>query len=184
MMRALGGAALAYGIHHVVWLACVLGAARGFGTPAALLCVPLLAVQMVLDRHRISPLRWTLPVAALGAGMDSLLGLAGLIDFHSTPWPSWMAPPWLLAIWVVFAGAAPALMAWLKGRWLMCAALAAVGGPLAYSGGAALGAATLPTPALTLAVMGVLWALLLPLLVARMPATSAPALSQARAGSR
>ena len=180
----MGNMALAYGIHHIVWLACVLGAARGFGTLAALLCLPLLAAQMVLDRRRLSPLRWTLPVAAVGASLDSLLGLAGLIEFHSTPWPAWIAPPWLLAIWVVFAGAAPALMAWLKGRWLACAALAAVGGPLAYSGGAALGAATLPTPAVTLAVMAVLWGLLLPVLVARMPTLSSAAPPQARPGRR
>lgn len=165
-VRQLRAAGFAYLVHHVVWLVCVVGAARGFGTLAALACAPVLVWHMAVERRRVSPWRWTLPVAAIGVVTDSALGALGVLQFHSTPWPDWIAPPWLIAVWVVFASAVPALMGWLRGRLLVAATLGAVGGPLAYSGGAALGAASLPEPQFSILALVITWGILTPALVA------------------
>lgn len=175
--RQLRAAGFAYAVHHLVWLACVVGAARGLGTPAALACAPLLVWHMAAERQRVSPWRWTLPVAGVGVLMDTVLGALGVIEFHSTPWPAWIAPPWLIAVWVVFAGAAPALMGWLRGRVWIAGALGMVGGPLAYTGGAALGAATLPDPGMAVGVLAVAWAIFTAAVVTWMPGRDGPALA-------
>jgi hypothetical protein len=60
--------------------------------------------------------------------------------------PAGGAPLWILALWVAFALTFNHSLQWLAGRRLLCAALGAAGGPLAYAAAARLGAVTLMTP--------------------------------------
>ena len=74
-------------------------------------------------------------------------------------------PPWLLALWVLFAIQVNVLFRWLRGRWLLAMMLGAVAGPLSFRAGAALGAAQIPEVAVTMGVLAAGWALWLPMLV-------------------
>ncbi|MDE2251246.1 MAG: DUF2878 family protein, partial [Gammaproteobacteria bacterium] len=98
---------------------------------------------------------------------DSALVVLGLIAYRPAPAPASLslAPLWILALWVLFATALPISLRWLRGRWWQACLLGALAAPLAYFGGARLGALQLvrPWPALLAQAAG--WALLLPLLV-------------------
>ena len=71
----------------------------------------------------------------------------------------------MVCLWLNFAATLNASLAWLRGRTLLAALFGGVGGPLAYYGGAKMGAtAALPTSA-GLLVLATGWALMTPLLV-------------------
>lgn len=164
---------------NAVWLVCVLGAARGHGLLAAAGVTPLIVHALCEQPRRVLSV-WTLAVTLLGGALDTGMATAGLIEFHDTPWPAALAPPWLLAIWTIFGATFPPLLGWLKGRPWLAAMLGALSGPLTYAAGAALGAAHLPQPAIALPVYALLWAGLLPLLAGCLPAPAHEAVNSVR----
>jgi len=69
-------------------------------------------------------------------------------------------------MWVQFATLFRFGLSFLRGRYLLAALLAAVGGPFAFWSGARLGAMEFPQPELrSLVVLGLVWATMFPLLL-------------------
>ena len=103
----------------------------------------------------------------LGYAADSALVLLGLLHFPEQTRLGAPSPAWMVALWGSFGIALRASLGWLRTRRRLAAALGAVGGPMAYFGGAALGAVRLESPAwLSLAAVGGLYLLATPLLCA------------------
>ncbi len=148
---------------YVCWLACVLGAARGYPWLGPLAVALFLAVQwwwgFVGRTHR----RLILLAMVLGFLLDSCLSALGWYQFLTNPAGAWWAPAWMVALWANFALALPISMSWLRGRLLASAGLGALGGPISYLAGERLGAILLADGALWL--LAVVWALVVPLLV-------------------
>ncbi len=71
----------------------------------------------------------------------------------------------MVMLWVNQATTLNSCMAWLRGHYLAGSLFGAVGGPLAYLGGAKLGAATLPSTH-GLVILGITWAGAFPALLA------------------
>ena len=65
---------------------------------------------------------------------------AGWLEYPSGILLSNTAPHWIVAMWVLFASTLNVSLRWLRGRWALATLLGAVAGPLAYYGGAGLGA--------------------------------------------
>ena len=146
------------------WLACILGAARGYPWLGPAAVAVFLATALALSDNRRAELKLLAAAAALGFLFDTGMTAAGcffpLPHLLPAPW----SPPWMIALWLNLAAALNVSLAWLKGRHLLAAAFGAIGGPLAYYGGAKLGAAALP------GLYGILalaagWAAITPLLV-------------------
>lgn len=111
---------------------------------------------------------WKLALSAglLGLLLDSLLTAAGLLKFSSGQWADWIAPHWIAALWMMFATLLNSSLSWLKGHYGLAAALGAIAGPLAYLGGAELGALVLTQPPLaSLTGVAVAWLVAMPTLV-------------------
>jgi hypothetical protein len=71
----------------------------------------------------------------------------------------------MVGLWMNFAATLNVSMVWLRGRYLLAAVFGAIGGPLAYYGGAKLGA-TEALPSLNgMLVLAVGWGVMTPLLV-------------------
>lgn len=173
-MTGLLGSVRALAYNKLVWGACVLGGAYGVGTLAAVACLPLVAHQWWTLRRIPGALAFAGGALALGGVVDSTLGALGVIRFADTLGFAWLVPPWMLAIWAIFVGVFVPLLGWLRGRPLLAALLGGPGGALAYGGGAALGAATLPMGAASVLIIGGVWMVLLPLLAAVCPAPRLP----------
>jgi hypothetical protein len=79
---------------------------------------------------------------------------------------TWPLPLWLALLWLVLASGMRHSLAWADRHWQLGALLGAVGGPLAYIGGAGLANVDLPmgAPVTGLLLMPI-WAVTLPLLV-------------------
>lgn len=159
-MAWLGPADLA--LQQAAWWAAVLLAAGGRPLAGGAAGLTAVAVHLALrpaERPRL--LRAALLAAAYGLVTDSALGSAGLVVFAGA---GALSPAWMVGLWAAFAVGLTASMARVA-AWplLLLAALGAVAGPLAYRGGAALGAISLAGP-VAFAAIALQWAIGLPLL--------------------
>jgi hypothetical protein len=147
------------------WFACVLGAAASqpyVGVAAAVAAVLLhLYVAPAPRRELVLILLATLA----GTAFESLLVASGWVRSAPTLLLGSAVPMTMVALWAAFATTLNVSLRALRRRYLLTAAIAAVGAPLAYKAGAALGALQWveATPALLLVACG--WAVLLPLLM-------------------
>lgn len=149
------------------WFACVLGGAYGLaGTPVAV-AAALIAVHILLfSANRRREVSLVLMVALIGFCMDSANLACGVFALRDEPRFPYLCPPWLTALWGLFATTLRGSLGWLAGRYGLAALLGAAGGPLSYWGGAELGAVTLPAAeARSLVALAAGWAIVMPLLV-------------------
>ena len=148
------------------WFGCVLGAARGWPGAGAAMAAAIVATHVVRAARPAMELKLVLCAVAIGAVWDSTLAATGWISFSSGTLINGLAPPWMLALWALFAITLNVSLAWLKGRWFVAALLGAVSGPLSYWAGARLGALSFAEPRAALIALSAGWAIMTPLLVA------------------
>lgn len=151
---------------QIGWLACVLGAAGGVPLLGLFVAALVLGLHLYLSSEPAPEARLIIMVGALGSAVDMLQALAGVFYFYNEVLPAWVAPPWLIALWMIFATTLRSSLGWLAGRYWLTASFGAVGGPLAYYAGHRLGALGFPVdPVPSLLFMAIVWALLMPTLV-------------------
>ena len=94
--------------------------------------------------------------------MDSVLRAAGVFEFQDL---SPLIPLWLMLLWALLATTLRHCLQWSARPWWLASALGAVGGAVSYCGGGRLAGVQFPYGELpTLIGIGLLWALLFPLL--------------------
>lgn len=151
---------------QIGWFACVLAAARDLpwlGTAIALLIV---AWHVRRLPEPVIEFRLVLLIGLLGLLLDSLPVLLGLIDYASGTLIAGLPPHWIVAMWLLFATLPNISLRWLAGRPALAALLGALGGPLAYYAGVALGAAQFSAPPWQpLALLAINWAIAMPLIM-------------------
>jgi hypothetical protein len=153
--RLLANAAL----FQLGWFACVLSPQQPW-----LLVVPLL----VLGVHLYWLSSWAaegqllLSALLIGVTVDSTLLHLGVFDFGQ---PRLLVPLWLALLWPLLASTLLHCLAWTARPWWRASLLGAISAPLSYYAGAQLAGVSLPygTP-LTLLLLGLIWALVLPFL--------------------
>lgn len=151
---------------YVGWFACVAGAGRGELWAGPATAAVLLSAHLVLASDRVREGALVLAVGAFGFGVDTLQASAGLYAFAGTSALPWLCPPWMTALWMLFATTLNGSMAWLAGRYRLAAVLGALCGPASYVAGERLGAIALPSNALaSLGGIAVVWALVMPALL-------------------
>lgn len=150
-------------LFQVGWFACVMAAA-GARPWIGIAVAAAVAGWHVARTPRPGPeLGMIAIVAVIGLVFDSMLAASGWLSYASPPAVAFVAPAWIVALWVCFATTLNVGLRWLHRRPLAAAALGGIGGPLAYLGGEALGGVTLTPPAVAALAAG--WALVMPVLV-------------------
>lgn len=147
------------------WVACVMGAAREMSWVGLVAVAMVCAVHLALASRPARELVLLAAAAFIGVTWESVLVAQGLLDYGRTGSPPGIAPYWIVAMWVLFATTLNVSMNWLKKHPLLSVVAGAIGGPMAFVAGERLGAVQFADEALSLAVIGVGWALLLPILV-------------------
>lgn len=151
-------------LFQAAWFACVLGAAQGHAELGMLAVAAVVALTGAASDARGDELRLTALALLIGLGWDTALLQFGLLVYASPgPLPG-LAPPWILALWALFATLLRGPLAWLHGRPLLSAALGAAGGPLSYLAAVRLGAGSFPDDARALLVLALGWAVMTPAL--------------------
>lgn len=140
------------------WWICVLGSERPW---LLLLVIAGVLIHLSLCANSLAEAKALLRVTLAGCALDSALGVLGVFEFDARPLPLWLA-----LLWAVLASGTRHSLAWIGKDWRLAASLGALGGPLAYLGGARLAEVGLPLGALgTGLLLMPLWALALPLLL-------------------
>jgi len=152
-------------LFQIGWWSVVLSAAQGrpeIGIGAVTLS---LVWHLTIARAPLAEALLVGVTAAAGLVLDSLLLATGWVDFRGGALAGQLAPVWMVSLWVNFALTLNISLRPLQERPLLAAGIGSIGGPLAYWGGAQLGAMTFLNAPAALGVLALEWALLMPLLV-------------------
>jgi hypothetical protein len=150
---------------QLAWFACAVAAAHGRQWLGVGVIAPVVAAFVWLAPRPARALQLFAVVTLIGTTWDSATNAIGWMHFVGAPAGGWLAPAWIIAMWTLFATLLNVCLRWLRARPLLSGMLGLVGGPLAYYGGARLGAVSFGNLYAALALQGAGWALLTPLLI-------------------
>jgi len=151
-------------LYQAGWFACVLGAAGGRGAAGAVVAAMLVGVHLALSGDRRRDLGVMAGALGLGVVMEAgHIALGTYATLAGAP-PAAFPPMWLLTLWAQFGTTFRYGLRPLLARVWGAALFGAVGGPIAFGAGEALGAVVLRRPlATSLAALATGWALALAL---------------------
>ena len=152
------------GLFQAAWFAAVLGASYERAWLGPLILLPVLAVNLTMASDRGSELKLWAVAGILGLLFDTALVAAGVFAPRHRFFPHPFSPPWMIGLWLNFAATLNQSLGWLHGRPLLAALFGAIGGPLAYYGGARLGATEAIPGVDGLLVLAIGWGVMTPLL--------------------
>jgi hypothetical protein len=147
------------------WFGIVLSAAAGAHWIAPLATGAIVLWHLYHARQPRRELALVGIAVALGLVLESIMAGLQIVAQASGSLVSGAPAAWLLCLWAVFATTLNVSLRWLRSRPLLAAGLGAIGGPIAYAGGAGLGALNLETSPLSIGALGIGWALAMPLLL-------------------
>lgn len=140
------------------WLACVLGG----NSLWLLLALAALVIHLRWISSWAAEGRLVLCVVIVGTAVDSVLRYLDVFRFADA---SPLIPLWLMLLWALLATTLRHCLAWSARPWWLASGLGAVGGALSYYGGGRLAGVQFPYGHIpTLILIGLLWAVLFPLL--------------------
>ena len=123
------------------------------------------AVHLLLARDARSEGILLLLAAALGLSWESALVATGVVGYDVGHILPGIAPYWIVAMWVLFATTLNSGMRWLRRSLPLASIAGAIGGPMSFFAGYKAGAVTFADTGVALTLIGIGWALLLPLMV-------------------
>lgn len=140
------------------WLACVLGG----NSLWLLLALAALVIHLRWISSWAAEGRLILCIVIVGTAVDSVLRYLDVFRFADA---SPLIPLWLMLLWALLATTLRHCLAWSARPWWLASALGAVGGALSYYAGGRLAGVQFPYGDIpTLILIGLLWAVLFPLL--------------------
>jgi len=152
-------------LFQLAWLAFVIGAANQLPWLGFIVGVSLVSVQLIFVPHPARELLLVLTICGIGAVFDQLLLNHGVVQYQAHGWSIGLVPVWIIGLWIAFASTLNVSMRWLRNYRWAAVLLGAMGGPLAYVAAQKLGAVTLTITPSSHIVLGVGWAVLMPLMI-------------------
>ena len=147
------------------WLASVLAAAASIPVAGTAVIGVAVMVHLLRSEEPRNEFRLLALAAAIGFVWESLLVSAGLVQYGAAMLMPGVAPYWIVAMWVLFATTLNVGMRWLRKSTAVAAVAGALGGPMSFLAGEKAGAVSFSDPSAALFVIGLGWAVFLPLLV-------------------
>ena len=150
---------------QVGWFSSVLGAARDMPWlgPVVFLGVVMLHLRQAKRPELEAGL--VLACGIIGTWFDSFLVATSWVTYPSGQFSPFLAPYWIITMWMLFATTLNRSMGWLRGRFGLAAILGAVAGPASYVAGQKLGGIVFLEPVFAIAALAVGWAVLMPVLM-------------------
>jgi hypothetical protein len=149
------------------WIYCVQSVKDCDPFNGTALISAILAYLFLVSNNRIADLVLVLSITVFGALTDSIYALTGMIIYKCTyATIPWIAPYWIVSLWMLFAALIRESFAWLYGRWWMATLLGSAGGVSSYLAAMRMGAAEFGVGALYgIIVLAIVWAIIVPLTV-------------------
>lgn len=151
---------------QIGWFACVLGAAYHAPWLGVFNALFILMLHCKRSKHKQAETSLLLLAALFGLVFDSLLLHLGWVSFAPVAyWPYALSPPWMVALWALFASTLNLSLNWLKQYTALACLLGGISGPLCYWAGERLGALHLVNFNMAMVYLAVGWAIAVPLLL-------------------
>jgi hypothetical protein len=151
---------LAFISFNLGWWVCMIGAKFGWPLAGPIYCVFALSLHLWVFPNPRAELAFVLIMTLIGSILDSALMYFGLFQFR--PIALDMAPPWLIAMWALFAMTMETSNR-LRGRIWLLMLMSAVTAPLSYFAGEILDKILYARPLwMSLGIHGLIWAFLMP----------------------
>lgn len=151
--------------YNIVWFSCVISAAKGYTWSGLSIAAAITLIQAIqqfyLQQHK-NLLRYTTTITVAGYTADSLFSYFGVLSFTSTPFSHYLAPPWMLGLWLNFAFVISACLKAYHKRYVVISIFSLIGFPVAYAAGAQLGAASAGYGPWSFLLLGLFWSLAMP----------------------
>ena len=146
------------------WFSSVLGAARDMPWIGPLVFLVVLLIHLRQARRPELELGLVIACGLIGTWFDSLLVAFGWVAYPSGQFRSFMAPYWIITMWMLFATTLNSSMGWLRGRLVLASVMGGVAGPMSYVAGQKLGGIEFVEFGAAIAALAIGWAVLMPVL--------------------
>lgn len=150
---------------EIAWLSSVIGGAQQMPWLGPVAVCIALAIHLSAARNRFEEVVLVLSCALIGAFFDSLLVAAGWVTYPSGLFSDYIAPYWIITMWMLFATTLNVSMRWLRGKPWLAAFFGLCGGPTTYLAGQKLGGIVLVNPAAAYLALAIGWAIIMPVLM-------------------
>lgn len=148
------------------WFACVLGGAYDQTLLGCLIAMLVIAYHFYRANEAIQELRLLAVALIIGFIFESIVTSQGLARYSHGQVFDVIAPLWMILMWPLFATTLNLSMRWMKSLSpLLVSLVGAIFAPLAYYAGNRLGAVEYDNLTLSLSIIAIAWAALLPALV-------------------
>lgn len=154
-------------LFQLAWFACVVGASKGLPWLGVIVALAVAAWHISQVSQPKQEIDLMLICLLLGGLYDQAILSSGLITYMHNGWSqtfTTLVPAWILGLWLTFATILNVSLRWMHGRYILGAALGAIGGPLAYKGAEKIGAVVLHGVSSYIALL-LGWAIITPLLL-------------------
>ncbi len=150
---------------QVGWFSSVLGAASDMPWLGPLVFVGVAAIHLSQAGRPELELGLVLACGIIGTWFDSFLVAMSWVAYPSGQFSPFLAPFWIITMWMLFATTLNRSMGWLRGRFALAALLGAIAGPGSYIAGQKLGGIEFVDPGAAIVALAIGWAVLMPLLM-------------------
>ncbi len=147
------------------WLSSVIGGAQQMPWLGPLAALVVLSIHFYMAHRPSREIVLIVCAAALGAVFDSALLAAGWVQYSSGLFSDYVAPYWIITMWMLFATTLNVSLRWMRARPALAVVFGLFGGPLAYIAGQKLGGITLVNEVAALTALGIGWAIIMPTLL-------------------
>ncbi|MDH5618446.1 MAG: DUF2878 domain-containing protein [Gammaproteobacteria bacterium] len=150
---------------ELAWLSSVIGGAREMPWLGPLAVLIVLAIHLSAARKPFDEFLLIACCALIGACFDSALVAFGWVSYKAGLFSEYLAPYWIITMWMLFATTLNVSMRWLRGKPGLAALFGLIGGPVTYAAGEKLGGIILASPVAAMVALGLGWALIMPILM-------------------
>ncbi|MBT8082882.1 MAG: DUF2878 domain-containing protein [Gammaproteobacteria bacterium] len=153
-----------FALFQVAWLSSVIGGAIEMPWLGPLAVLVALSVHLRAARKPFEEIVLVLTCALIGAAFDSALVASGWVSYKSGQFSAYIAPYWIITMWMLFATTLNVSMRWMRGKPVLAAVFGFFGGPGAYLAGQSLGGIILVEQQAALIALACGWAVMMPAL--------------------
>jgi hypothetical protein len=152
-------------IFDIAWLSSVVGGAQEMPWLGPLAVLIALMFHLQTARNWTEEILLILSCAIIGAVFDSFLVVSGWVTYKVGLFSDYLAPYWIITMWMLFATTLNVSMRWLRGKPWLAALFGLAGGPTTYLTGEKLGGIVLSNQPAALVALAIGWAIMMPMLM-------------------
>ena len=147
------------------WLSCVWGASIGKPLLGPVCVLVIILIHLSLLRSRLNEVKMMTQVALIGMIWESLMVTTDCLIYLNGQFLKYLPPYWIIAMWFLFATTLNVSLRWLHHRMGLASLMGLIFGPTTYYAGAKLGGVSFTDPTVSIIVIAISWAILLPIIV-------------------